>query len=85
LKTDASQTHFYACQAIENRPGTFEKVRQSMITRVQACIKEDDILIICCELCKTLTVKVLIVECNLSTELKKHFWTQVYKKMFSLV
>jgi hypothetical protein len=32
------QRIFYACQTIRNRPGTLERVRQSMIRRVHACI-----------------------------------------------
>jgi hypothetical protein len=32
------QRTFYACQTIQNRPGTFEMAQQSMIRRVRAFI-----------------------------------------------
>jgi hypothetical protein len=45
------QCIFYACQIIHNCPGTFERVRQSMIRCVHACLDQmEDILSIGCEL-----------------------------------
>ena len=42
---------FYACQIIRNYPGTFERVRQSMIRCVHACLDQvEDILSIGYEL-----------------------------------
>jgi hypothetical protein len=38
MKTTFHQRNLYACQTIRNRLDTFERVRQSVIRRVQACI-----------------------------------------------
>jgi len=45
------QCIFCACQIIRNYPGTFERVRQSIIRCVRACLDQvEDIVSIGCEL-----------------------------------